>query len=110
MARLVRRSCAGKQILRVGSWDEAHVEPDRLLGRRNSVAWIGGRFSIAHSGKDRHRFPMPTTVDGQTIRVLKTAVANARLGREGEFAALKRLFDCAFEISAENHGLGCLAG
>lgn len=32
---------------------------------------------------------MPTTVDGQTIRVLKTAVANTRLGCEEELTALK---------------------
>jgi uncharacterized protein len=49
------------------------------------------RFSIAHGGKDRHPFPVPITVYDQTIRVLKTAVAKARLGREDELAALKRL-------------------
>jgi hypothetical protein len=49
------------------------------------------RFSLAHGGKDGHPFPVPITVYDQTIRVLKTAVAKARLGREEEFAALKRL-------------------
>jgi uncharacterized protein len=49
------------------------------------------RFSFAHGGKDRHPFPVPTAVYDQTIRVLKSAVAKARLGREEELGALKRL-------------------
>jgi len=51
------------------------------------------RFSIAHDGKDRHPFPVPVIVYDETIRVLKTAVAKARLGREEQLAALKRLDD-----------------
>lgn len=51
------------------------------------------RFSLAHGGKDRHPFPVPTLVYDQTISVLKSAVQNARLGREEELAALKRLDD-----------------
>jgi len=38
-----------------------------------------------------HPFPVSLTVYDQTIRVLKTAVAKARLGREEELAALKRI-------------------
>ncbi|MBI1181459.1 MAG: DUF763 domain-containing protein [Alphaproteobacteria bacterium] len=53
------------------------------------------RFSMAHGGKDRHPYPVPLKVYDQTIRVLKTAVANARLGRDDELAALKRLDDQA---------------
>jgi hypothetical protein len=53
------------------------------------------RFSLAHGGKDRHPFPVALTVYDQTIRVLKTAVAKARLGREEELAAMKRLDDQA---------------
>jgi uncharacterized protein len=49
------------------------------------------RFSFAHGGKDRHPFPVPLRVYDETIRVLKTAVRNARLGREEELAAIKRL-------------------
>jgi hypothetical protein len=49
------------------------------------------RFSLAHGGKDRHPFPVPTRVYDHTIRVLKSAVSNARLGREEELAALQRL-------------------
>jgi hypothetical protein len=49
------------------------------------------RFSLAHGGKDRHPFPVPVRVYDETIRTLKTAVQNARLGREEELGALKRL-------------------
>jgi uncharacterized protein len=53
------------------------------------------RFSFAHGGKDRHPLPVPLRVYDQTIQVLKTAVQNAKLGREEELAALKRLDDQA---------------
>lgn len=53
------------------------------------------RFSLAHGGKDRHPFPIPIKVYDQTIRVLKSAVEKARLGREEELTALKRLDDQA---------------
>jgi hypothetical protein len=53
------------------------------------------RFSIAHGGKDRHPFPVPTAVYDKTISVLKQAVRSARLGREEELAALRRLDDRA---------------
>src|SRR5437016_4990154 len=49
------------------------------------------RFSLAHGGKDRHPFPVPLQVYDQTIAVLKSAVHNAKLGREEELDALKRL-------------------
>jgi hypothetical protein len=51
------------------------------------------RFSLAHGGKDQHPFPVPLRVYDQTIRVLKSAVRKARLGREEELEALKRLDD-----------------
>jgi hypothetical protein len=62
------------------------------------------RFSIAHGGKDRHPFPVPITVYDQTIRVLKTAVAKARLGREEQLAALKRLDDQARRLEGRVTG------
>ena len=62
------------------------------------------RFSFAHGGKDRHPFPVPLRVYDQTIRVLKSAVQNARLGREEELAALKRLDDQARRL--ERHASG----
>jgi hypothetical protein len=49
------------------------------------------RFSLALGGKDRHPFPVPTKVYDRTISVMKSAVSNARLGREEQLAALKRL-------------------
>ena len=49
------------------------------------------RFSFAHGGKDRHPFPVPLRVYDETIRILKSAVHAAKLGREEELAALKRL-------------------
>jgi hypothetical protein len=49
------------------------------------------RFSLAHGGKDRHPYPVPIMVYDETIRVLKSAVQQAKLGREEEMQALKRL-------------------
>jgi hypothetical protein len=51
------------------------------------------RFSFAHGGKDRHPFPVPIRVYDRTIEVLKSAVEKAKLGREEQLAALKRLDD-----------------
>jgi uncharacterized protein len=49
------------------------------------------RFSLAHGGKDRHPFPVPIKTYDETIRVLKTAVQKAQLGRSEELDAIKRL-------------------
>jgi uncharacterized protein len=49
------------------------------------------RFSLAHGGKDGHPFPVPLRVYDETIRVLKSAVQNAKLGRDEELAAIQRL-------------------
>src|SRR5712671_6276214 len=53
------------------------------------------RFSLAHGGKDRHPYPVPIKVYDETIRVMKSAVRNAKLGRDEEMQALKRLDDQA---------------
>jgi hypothetical protein len=53
------------------------------------------RFSLAHGGKDRHPFPVPIKVYDETIRVLKSAMQGAKLGREEELSAIKRLDDQA---------------
>jgi uncharacterized protein len=53
------------------------------------------RFSLAHGGKDRHPYPVPIKVYDETIRVLKSAVQQAKLGRDEEMQALKRLDDQA---------------
>jgi hypothetical protein len=49
------------------------------------------RFSLALGGKDRHPFPVPLKVYDQTLGVLKSAVSSAKLGREEELGALRRL-------------------
>jgi uncharacterized protein len=53
------------------------------------------RFSLAHGGKDRHPYPVPISVYDETIRVLKSAIGNSKLGREEELQGLKRLDDQA---------------
>jgi hypothetical protein len=53
------------------------------------------RFSMAHGGKDGHPFPVPLKVYDETIRVLKTAVDNAKLGNADRLAAIQRLDDQA---------------
>jgi hypothetical protein len=62
------------------------------------------RFSFAHGGKDRHPFPVPIKVYDETIRVLKSAVRKAKLGRAEELGALKRLDDQARTL--ERHARG----
>jgi uncharacterized protein len=62
------------------------------------------RFSLAHGGKDRHPYPVPLKVYDETIRVLKSAVERARLGRDEELAAIKRLDDQARRLEADATG------
>jgi hypothetical protein len=62
------------------------------------------RFSLAHGGKDRHPYPVPIKVYDETIRVLKAAVQNAKLGREEEMLALKRLDDQARRLERTAQG------
>lgn len=50
-----------------------------------------GRFAVAHGGKDGHPFPVPLRVYDETIRVLKSAVTKAKLGRDEELGAIRRL-------------------
>lgn len=49
------------------------------------------RFSLAHGGKDGHPFPVPIKVYDETLRVLKQAVSQARLGRAEKLDSLRRL-------------------
>lgn len=56
------------------------------------------RFSLAHGGKDRHPYPVPLKVYDETIRVMKSAVQKASLGREEEMQALKRLDNQARQL------------
>ncbi len=53
------------------------------------------RFSLALGGKDRHPFPVPLKVYDQTLGILKAAISSARLGRDEQLGALKRLDDQA---------------
>jgi hypothetical protein len=62
------------------------------------------RFSLAHGGKDRHPYPVPIKVYDETIRVLKSAVRNAKLGRDEEMQALKRLDDQARRLESTAQG------
>jgi hypothetical protein len=62
----------------------------RTAPRTASRTRLGFR-SLTHGGKDRHPFPVPLRVYDEPIRVLKSAFSNARLGREEELRALKRV-------------------
>jgi hypothetical protein len=62
------------------------------------------RFSLAHGGKDGHPFPVPIKVYDETIRVLKRAVSNAKLGRSETLAAIQRLDRRARALEATVEG------
>jgi hypothetical protein len=62
------------------------------------------RFSLAHGGKDRHPYPVPLKVYDETIAVLKSAVSQAKLGREEELGAIRRLDDQARQMEAAASG------
>jgi hypothetical protein len=62
------------------------------------------RFSLAHGGKDRHPYPVPVKVYDETIRVLKSAVQKAKLGRGEEMSALKRLDEQARQLERNTSG------
>ena len=61
------------------------------------------RFSLAHGGKDRHPYPVPTLVYDRTIAVMKSAVRKAKLGNAEELAAIRRLDDQARRLEADRH-------
>jgi len=60
--------------------------------------------ALQHGGKDRHPYPVPIKVYDETIRVLKTAVQKAKLGRDEELHALKRLDDQARQLERTASG------
>jgi hypothetical protein len=64
------------------------------------------RFSLAHGGKDGHPFPVPLTVYDETIRVLKSAIQSAKLGRDEELGALRRLDEQARALERHARGPG----
>ena len=62
------------------------------------------RFSLAHGGKDRYPFPVPTAVYDRTIAVMKSAVRKAKLGNAEELAAIRRLDAQARVLEARARG------
>ncbi len=62
------------------------------------------RFSLAHGGKDRQPYPVPIKVYDETLRVLKSAVAAAKLGQDDKLFALKRLDDQSRKLEASAGG------
>src|SRR6266702_4675536 len=64
------------------------------------------RFSLAHGGKDRHPYSVPLKVYDETIRVLKSAVQKAKLGRDEELGALERLDAQARKLERSATGPG----
>ena len=67
------------------------------------------RFSLAHGGKDRHPYPVPTRVYDRTIKVMKAAVAAAKLGQDEKLAAIRRLDQQARRLEATATGLSVQA-
>jgi uncharacterized protein len=51
------------------------------------------RYSLAHGGKDGHPYPVPRRIYDETIRVMKDAVAKAKLGASDRLFAIRRLDD-----------------
>ena len=62
------------------------------------------RYSLAHGGKDRHPFPVPLKVYDKTIDVLKSAVEQAKLGRDEKIGAIRRLDQQARRLEAHVGG------
>lgn len=62
------------------------------------------RFSLAHGGKDRHPYPVPTRVYDRTIAVMKEAVTAAKLGQDEKLAAIGRLDQQARRLEATATG------
>jgi hypothetical protein len=62
------------------------------------------RFSLAHGGKDRHPYPVPTKVYDQTITVLRSAIEKARLGKEERLDAIRRLDNQARQLERSVSG------
>src|SRR5580692_10271140 len=62
------------------------------------------RFSIAHGGKDRHPFPVPLKVYDETLKVFKSAMQKAKLGRDEELGALRRLDEQSRKLERHANG------
>jgi hypothetical protein len=62
------------------------------------------RYSLAHGGKDRHPFPVPTKVYDKTIGILKGAVEAAKLGNDEKLGAIRRLDEQARRLELHANG------
>lgn len=62
------------------------------------------RFSLAHGGKDRQPYAVPTAVYDRTIAVLKSAVTRAKLGHDERLDALRRLDDQTLRLERNATG------
>src|SRR6476619_7645614 len=49
------------------------------------------RFSFAHGGKDGHPFPVPLTVDDESIGILRRSLDRAKLGDREKLDGFRRL-------------------
>jgi len=49
------------------------------------------RFSFAHGGKDGHPYPVDRAGYDRSIEILRKAIASARLGRQEQMEAIRRL-------------------
>ncbi|MEO8307639.1 MAG: DUF763 domain-containing protein [Pseudomonadota bacterium] len=64
------------------------------------------RFSLAHGGKDGHPFPVPLKVYDETIRVLTSAVNQAKLGNAEKLSAIQSLDRQARRLESVASGPG----
>jgi hypothetical protein len=62
------------------------------------------RYSFAHGGKDGHPFPVPLKIYDETLRVLRHAVSEAKLGQDDKLAALRRLDQQCRDVEAAAAG------
>jgi hypothetical protein len=62
------------------------------------------RFSLALGGKDRHPFPVPTRAYDETLKILKGAIHDAKLGREEALGAIRRLDEQARRLEGHIEG------
>lgn len=62
------------------------------------------RFSLAHGGKDRHPYPVPLKVYDETIGVMKSAVARAKLGNDERLDAIRRLDEASRRLERSASG------
>ena len=96
------RSSCWFRVLEYGPWKPWPWLPRSFTERRTALR-IQRDFRWRRE-KDGHPFPVPLTVYDETIRVLKTGVRNAKLGREEELGALKRLDDQARNLERRASG------